>query len=103
MLFGHHVLQRLVRQLLHSLLLLLVHILFTAFRSTAGSCENLHLSPFLQRFCLKKAQRIDLGSTPDSTFWVGTALNRDFISCSLFAASSFSFFALALSSSSFFS
>ena len=33
--------------------------------STDGSWENLHLSPFLQRPCLKKAQKIDFGSTPE--------------------------------------
>ena len=38
---------------------------FAAFPSTDGSWLNLHLSPFLHRPCLKKAQNTDLGSTPE--------------------------------------
>merc|ERR1719509_351177 len=42
--------------------------LFTAFLSTSGSWENLHLSPFLHRFCLKNWQKTVFGSTPASIF-----------------------------------
>ena len=40
---------------------------FAAFPSTDGSWLNLHLSPFLHKPCLKKAQKTDFGSTPKMT------------------------------------
>ena len=43
-------------------------LLFSAFPSKLRSWENLHLSPLVQRPCLKKRQRTDLGSAPADTF-----------------------------------
>ena len=71
------------------------------FRSTSGSWENLHLSPFLQRPCLKNAQKTDFGSTPCWTFWAATGRNKAFFSSSSFFASSFLFFSANRSSSCF--
>uniref|UniRef100_A0A182V4L9 Uncharacterized protein n=1 Tax=Anopheles merus TaxID=30066 RepID=A0A182V4L9_ANOME len=65
---------------------------FSDLRSTAGSCENLHLSPFVQVPCLKKAHSTDLGSAPASSFCVATGLNSlasSFCSFSFFSFSSF--------------
>ena len=58
---------------------------FAAFPSTDGSWLNLHLSPFLHKPCLKKAQKTDFGSTPKMTkmlirtYLVWHVLDRDFI------------------------
>ena len=67
-------------------------LLFSAFPSRLRSWENLHLSPFVQRPCLKKRQRTDLGSAPAETFCVWTGLKRASIAAFSFSRSTFSFY-----------
>ena len=78
-------------------------LLFSVFRSTAGSWENLHLRPLSQWPFLKNWQSTVLGSTPKGTFCTWTGLKS---SAASFLASSEAFFSFSrcnFSASFFFS
>lgn len=76
--------------------------LFSPFRSTAKSCENLHFLPLSQVPFLKNWHNTVLGSTPKGTFWTCTGLKSSAASRRASSAAFFSFSLCNFSASFFF-